>query len=1230
MTLRTKTLTVIGATLAALIAVFYTISATVIRKGFADVERQDTQRNVRTAVSALSERLTHLENMVDDWAVWDDTYDFINRPTSAYIKSNLVAPTFANLGLNLFLVANSSGRIVYARCYDQDGREIRHVPAKMLAQLSTDTLLLRDVKHRTSLKGLLLLPEGPMLIASHAILTSENEGPPRGALIMGRYLTAAEVQRLSHTTHLTLTIQRYHSDRLPRDFRRALPALSGPGAVLVRPLSHDTVAGYSVLQDIYSKPALLLRVDAPRAIHAQGERNVRFLIIAFCIVGVAIGLVALLLLERLVLSRLTSLSHCVAGIGLSSDLATRVSVDGQDELSTLAEAVNSMLGSLERSRQELQESEERYRAVMEQSPASVMITDTAGRIEYVNPRFTHTTGYSLEEVAGKNPRFLKSGEMSSEQYRQMWDTIIAGHGWHGEFHNRKKDGEFFWEYASISPIRNPEGAITHFLAVKEDVTPRKLAEQALRVSEERYRTLAEAAHDMIYVIGRDGTVQYANSYAAQQFNCQPGDIIGKNHSDLFPQEVAQHQERSLKQVLETGQALYVEATAQFPDGEKWLGTWLVPISDGGEANAVLGLSRDITETKRAEQALKESESRFRMVSECGLAGIYILQDNVFRYVNPAMADMFGFAAAEMMESMNPLDIVFPEDQHLVEEQMRKRLQGEVESAHYTCRCARKNGAVIWCEVLGRRIEYQGRPAIIGNVLDVTTRTEAEAALRQSEEKFRSLFEESKDTVFISTPDGKLIDINPAGVELFGYSSKVEILQSNIATDLYEHAKDRERFRTAIEEQGYVKDYEVIIRRKDGKPVTVLETATAVHDEQGNVVAYRGIMRDMTAYKQLEGQLLQAQKMESIGTLAGGVAHDFNNLLTGIIGFSEIALSEIDPESNASRHVGSVIEQGHRAATLVSQLLTFGRRTDSERLPMQLVPLVKETAKILERAIAENIRIELDIAEEQATVNADATQMQQVLMNLCVNAAHAMPTGGQLSIRLAQVLLDAEYCRRYPYAKPGPHVCLAVRDTGMGITPEIQERIFDPFFTTKATGEGTGLGLAMVYAIVKNHEGHINVYSEVGEGSEFKIYLPALAAVSPPRQQGVRGKAVGGTETILFVEDDPAVLNVGERLLKSLGYNVLRATDGEEAVKIYHLHRDDIALVITDMVMPNMGGQELHEALVKINPLVKLILVSGYSLQRDLEDLFRSGIRGFVQKPFNLSDMARVMRDILDG
>jgi PAS domain S-box-containing protein len=497
--------------------------------------------------------------------------------------------------------------------------------------------------------------------------------------------------------------------------------------------------------------------------------------------------------------------------------------------------------------------------------------------------------------------------------------------------------------------------------------------------------------------------------------------------------------------------------------------------------------------------------------------------------------------------------------------------------------------------------------------------------QEAEARYRDLYEHAPDGYHFTDADGVIREMNETELEWLGYTR--EEVVGRLRYDDLVAPEDRAKLpelRSAVAREGEIKEAELHVVRKDGSTFPVRINKTAVYDEKGNYRGSRASVRDITREKELERQFIQAQKMEAIGTLAGGIAHDFNNQLTGIIGFAELALAELEPGSKAHRFVAAIPEQGRQAASLISQLLAFSRQTVLQRQPFDLNLLAKETVQILRHTFPETINIRVIPAPQPAIVEADPSQIQQVLMNLCTNARDAMPAGGDLTIRVTMEEVDNDYVRQHPYMTSGTYVCLSVRDTGTGIPPEHLDRIFEPFFTTKEKGKGTGLGLAMVYGTVKQHGGSINVYSELGKGSEFKVYLPAhtLPTVSTERtaEELPRGKG----ETVLVVEDQEEVRLVAQAMLESLGYSCITAANGQEALEIYRSRGKEIALVMTDMVMPRMGGRELHAALRELNPEVKVLLMSGYSLDAEVTQLRQEGLAGFVTKPLGLREVAHAV------
>lgn len=521
--------------------------------------------------------------------------------------------------------------------------------------------------------------------------------------------------------------------------------------------------------------------------------------------------------------------------------------------------------------------------------------------------------------------------------------------------------------------------------------------------------------------------------------------------------------------------------------------------------------------------------------------------------------------------------------------------------------------------------------------EILERNRAEAALRQSEEKYRTLFEGSKDVIFISTPEGRFLDINPAGVELFGYSSKEEMMKSDIAKDLFLRPDDREKYQKALMDQGYVKDFELSLRRKDGEQLAVIESTNVVRDETGRVVAYRGIIRDVTEQKRLEEQLIQSQKMESIGTLAGGIAHDFNNILAIILGYASRLKRGIFPEGQSQpsdgharlcQSIDEISKAVQRGARLVQQLLTFARKTDVLFEPVNVNSTAEDLMKIVAETFPKTITFSLKQDKQVPLIVADANQLHQALLNLCVNARDAMPHGGTLAITTGTVA-NRIVRQKFPEAGADRYVSISVHDTGIGMDETTRIRIFEPFFTTKELGKGTGLGLAVVYGIVKNHNGFIDVESEPGRWTTFILYLPVTQRTHYLTEKEELQEIPGGSETLLLVEDEDSLLRLVKGLLQEKGYQVYTARDGLEAIEMYNKHRDEIALVFADMGLPILGGWEAFLKMKELNPSVKVVFGSGYLDPNAKSELLKLGAKDFLQKPYTPDTILRRIREVLE-
>jgi PAS domain S-box-containing protein len=513
---------------------------------------------------------------------------------------------------------------------------------------------------------------------------------------------------------------------------------------------------------------------------------------------------------------------------------------------------------------------------------------------------------------------------------------------------------------------------------------------------------------------------------------------------------------------------------------------------------------------------------------------------------------------------------------------------------------------------------------------VTNLKQSEKALLQSEQRYRLLFDRNLAGLFHSTLDGRILDCNESFARMFGYASREEVLApQGGAHEFYAGPSERESFTSELLKRKVLTNLEMCFRCKDGSRVWVLENATLLDGDSDCPPLIEGTVVDITERKRLEEQSRQAQKMEAIGRLAGGVAHDFNNLLTIISGNSELLLDRIDPAKPPHKNASQIKKAADQASDLVRQLLAFSRMQVLQPSVLDLNRILSETVKMLPRLLREDIEVVLVPGASLGLVKADQNQIDQIILNLAVNARDAMPQGGKLTIQTANADLDESHARLHSPVKPGKYVTLAVTDTGMGMDAETQAHIFEPFFTTKEPGNGTGLGLATVYGIVKQSGGWIWVFSEVGRGTTVKIYLPRIEQpVAAGIASASRASCPGGTETILFVEDQEGIRNLARPFLEDIGYKVLEAGDGEAALKIAKQYKGEIHLLLTDVVMPKMGGHALAKRMAVLRPDVRVLYISGYAEYAPDKDSHDGAFR--LQKPFAMDTLARKVREVLNA
>jgi two-component system cell cycle sensor histidine kinase/response regulator CckA len=658
-----------------------------------------------------------------------------------------------------------------------------------------------------------------------------------------------------------------------------------------------------------------------------------------------------------------------------------------------------------------------------------------------------------------------------------------------------------------------------------------------------------------------------------------------------------------------------------------------------DPEVMLAHAEALLRVRRAERALRESEARFRALVERSFDGVALLNRNgYFTYASPAAAGTLGYEPAELL-GRHVSDFTHPDDLAGHAARHKHVLAEPGRSIPSRDRYRHKDGSWRWLEVRSTNLfDEPGVRAKVINFRDVTEQRRDErerqrlAAQRDALlARLQLQFERLPVGCILYEPDLRISDWNPAAERIFGFPRAEAIGKTPLEIGIIpavsrDYAEDIARRLLAgdMEAHGV---YDNLAR--DGRTVRCEWHNTPLHGPGGEVEGILSAVVDVTDKERLEDQVRQSQKMEAVGRLAGGIAHDFNNLLTVINGYGELAAECLPPGSPAREFVGEITRAGERAAGLTRQLLAFSRKAVLQPRVLDLNAVVAEMGRMLRRLIGEDVELATDLQPGLGRVSADPTQVEQVVMNLVVNARDAMPRGGKLTIETRDVELDAAYAATRPDVAPGPYVLLAVCDTGTGMTGAVMAHIFEPFFTTKEVGKGTGLGLAAVHGIVKQSGGHVAVYSEPGLGTTFKVYLPRVGPAPAREERPAALPLPRGRETVLLVEDEEALRGLSRRILESCGYTVLEAGIGADALRVAEEHAGPIELLVTDVVMPGMGGRELSERLTAARPGLRALYVSGYTDDAIVRHGVLAAESAFLQKPFTPAALARKVREVLD-
>jgi PAS domain S-box-containing protein len=903
----------------------------------------------------------------------------------------------------------------------------------------------------------------------------------------------------------------------------------------------------------------------------------------------------------------------------------------------LSYGIEALRNAIERRRTEaaLRESEERYRMLFARNPHSMWIFDvnTLAFLE-VNDAAIAEYGYSREEFLGMTIEDIRPPE---DIPTLLTVLSLAGCGYRstGTFRHRKKDGTII--RVEISAYRFLQDGKSLSLALSNDVTERLLAEEAVRRSEAELRSFVEKSTFGIFrsSIEEDRFLSVNPALIRMLGYASEEEILSiKVSADAHLDPKGR--EKILALLVGDGGFNGIEFQCRRKNGETItarLSGRLVQDSITGD-RVFEGVAEDVTERTQAEQALRESEERFRLVVEGAPIGILVQVDGIYRYLNPAALAMFGAETADQLIGYPVAERVHPESQAAVTERIRMLKEQCTNVPSLEERLLRLDGTPFDVEATAIRFVFERHEGSIVFVRDITERKREEQARRESEERFRLVVEGAPVGMFIQT-DGLFRYLNPAALTLFGAETTDQIVGQSLTERIDPDFRNivNERIRIAKETRKAVPFMEQRHLRLDG---TVFNSEVSAipftfEGRDGGLVFVRDITerkREQDKRHALEQQLLQAQKMEAVGRLAGGIAHDFNNILMAIQTYTEMLRDHLPVHDSLRRNTGEVLEAAARGASLTRQMLAFSRKQIISPIVLDLNAVIDNATKMLRRLIGEDIEFQVDSVESVWAIEADPDQIVQVLMNLCINARDAMPQGGTLTIATGNVTLLDERLDEDGEIPRGGYVKLAVTDTGVGINKDLLKQIFEPFFTTKEVGKGTGLGLATVYGIVKQGGGYVRANSELGKGSCFTIYLPKVERPVAPTLPTNAQAAPRGTETLLVVEDESFIRKGMCEFLCSLGYKVLDASSGSEALLVA-AEQERIDLLLTDVVMPQMSGRELSQLLGNQRPNLKIIHMSGYTddavLLSGVHDLRTS----FLQKPFSLGTLARKVRETLE-
>lgn len=886
----------------------------------------------------------------------------------------------------------------------------------------------------------------------------------------------------------------------------------------------------------------------------------------------------------------------------------------------------------------LLESDEKFRALTDSAPVGIFLNDAQGNAIYVNRKCADLVGVPAEEALNFDwiPCLHPDdrGRMVSE-----WEKAFENSTeFHLEYRWVHADGNIVWTLGEVIPILGVDGKATQFIGTLTDITDRKQAEEALRESEEKYRAVVESTADGIVFLDPARKMIACNKGFSRLFGYAEDEIKGESARLIHQSDEMFHQfgEKAYGSFEKTG-TYQGEMYLKKKDGTLFPAeTVTSAIEKHGSETGYVGIIRDISARRKKEEERLRNERDLRESQRIAHLGSWRLDletNEVFW--TEELYRMYGFdPTLPPPPYTEHMKLFTPESWSLLSTSLAETRDTGI-PYELELEMVRNDGNKGWIWVRGEAItDSEGKTiGLWGAAQDITERKGMEETLRQSQEKYKHLFNEAQVALFRTNIDGTLMEINERYAKTVDYETVEECMANFHAGKAWSDRKARDKLIKKLHQDGSVNDYEAEIVRKDGTHIWINFSAT-IYPEQEYI---EGSLIDITARKlaeedreKLQAHLNKIQKMESIGNLAGGISHDFNNILFPIMGLSELLLEDLSPGSLEHENARQILKAAERGSDLVQQILAFSRQTDHKMMPIRIQNVLKEVLKLVRSTIPANIDIKHHIQMDCGLVNGDATQVHQIAMNLITNAYHAVESeNGEIAVRLREVEIGPDESADEKFF-PGRYALLSVSDTGSGIDPAIKDKIFEPYFTTKDQGKGTGLGLAVVYGIVKEHHGDIKVYSEFGKGTTFTLYLPIMAKAEKAVSTEGKEDYFTGHERILLVDDEEVIVKLEKQILERLGYHVTERYSSSDALRAFRKNPFAFDLVISDLSMPNMTGDQLTRKLIAIRPDIPIIICTGFSERLIQEKAAKIGVKGFLMKPAGKSEMAQTVRKVLDA